>query len=185
MKKKIIITIIVIMFSSFNKSIANYEKVFFDFNIKSLDGEIIEMSNYKNKAVLLVNVASNCGFTKQYSELQDLWLTYKDKGLIVMGIPSNQFGGQEPGTNDAIKNFCEVNFNVNFPMSEKVNVKGEKSHPIYIWAKENYGKSAIPKWNFHKILINKEGKIHSTYSSITKPTSGKIIREIKTILDIE
>ena len=185
MKKKLILTIIVIMFSSFSKSLAKYEKTFFDFNIKSLDGEIIEMSDYKNKAVLLVNVASNCGFTKQYSDLQDLWLAYKDKGLIVLGIPSNQFGGQEPGTNKEIKNFCEVNFNINFPMSEKVNVKGEKSHPIYIWAKENHGKSAIPKWNFHKILINKEGKIHDAYSSFTKPNSKKVTQAIEEILNIK
>ena len=173
------------MFSFMNKTFAKYEKIFFDFNIKSIDGNNLELSKYKNKAILLVNVASNCGFTKQYSDLQQLWEKYGDKGLIVLGVPSNQFGGQEPGSNQEIKKFCEVNFNVNFPMTDKVDVKGTLAHPIFLWAKENYGSSAIPKWNFHKILINKDGKIQDTYLSLTKPTSKKITDEIEKILNIE
>ena len=110
--------------------------------------------------------------------MQKLWDIYKDKGLIVLGVPSNQFGSQEPGTNEEIKNFCKVNFNINFPMTDKVEVKGENAHPIYIWAKDNFGKSAVPKCNFHKILINTEGKIQNTYSSLTKPSSKKIIKEM-------
>ena len=168
-----------------NKSLAKYEKIFFDLNIKSIDGNNIELSEYKNKAVLVVNVASNCGFTKQYSDLQDLWEKYNKNGLIVLGVPSNQFGSQEPGTNDEIKKFCEVNFNVNFPMTDKVEVKGENAHQIYLWAKENYGKSAVPKWNFHKILINTEGKVQNTYSSLTSPKSNKITSEIEKILNIK
>ena len=173
------------MFAFMNKTFSKYEKIFFDLNIKSLEGTNIELSEYKNNAVLLVNVASNCGFTKQYSDLQKLWETYKDKGLIVIGVPSNQFGSQEPGTNEEIKKFCEVNFNVNFPMTDKVDVKGENAHPIYLWAKENFGKSAIPKWNFHKILINIDGEIQDTYSSLTSPTSKKITNEIEKILNIK
>ena len=173
------------MFSFMNKSLAKYEKTFFDLNIKSIEGNSIEMSKYKNKAILVVNVASNCGFTKQYANLQELWLKYKKNGLIVLGVPSNQFGGQEPGSNDEIKKFCEVNFNVNFPMTDKVEVKGENAHLIYLWAKENYGKSAVPKWNFHKILINTEGKVQNTYSSLTNPKSNKITREIEKILNIK
>ena len=183
-EKKILI-IILLMFSFLNKSYSNYEKSFYDLSIKNINGKNIEMSEYKNNAVLLVNVASYCGFTKQYTELQKLWEKYKIDGLIVLGVPSNQFGGQEPGTNDEIKKFCEVNFNINFPMTDKVDVKGENAHPIYIWAKENYGKSAVPKLNFHKILINKKGKIQDTYSSLTKPTSKKIIKEIEKILNIK
>jgi len=183
-KKKLII-IFLIMFSFMNKSLAKYEKTFFDLNVKSIEGNNIELSEYKNKAILLVNVASNCGFTKQYANLQELWLKYKKNGLIVLGVPSNQFGGQEPGTNDEIKKFCEVNFNVNFPMTDKVEVKGENAHPIYLWAKKNFGNSAIPKWNFHKILINKEGKIQNTYSSLTSPNSNKITSEIEKILDVK
>ena len=185
MKTILLSLIIISMFSFMNKTFAKYEKVFFDFNIKSIDGNTLELSKYKNKAILLVNVASNCGFTKQYSDLQQLWEKYEDKGLIVLGVPSNQFGGQEPGSNQEIKKFCEVNFNVNFPMTDKVDVKGTFAHPVFLWAKENYGSSAIPKWNFHKILINKDGKIQDTYSSLTKPTSRKITEEIEKILNIE
>ena len=185
MKTILLSLIIISMFSFMNKTFAKYEKIFFDFNIKSIDGNNLELSTYKNKAILLVNVASNCGFTKQYSDLQQLWEKYEDKGLIVLGVPSNQFGGQEPGSNQEIKKFCEVNFNVNFPMTDKVDVKGTLAHPIFLWAKENYGSSAIPKWNFHKILINKDGKIHDTYSSLTRPTSKKITDEIEKILNIE
>ena len=173
------------MFAFMNETFTKYEKNFFDLSIKSLEGNDIELSKYKNNAVLLVNVASNCGFTKQYTDLQKLWETYKNKGLIVIGVPSNQFGAQEPGTSEEIKKFCEVNFNVSFPMTDKVDVKGENIHPIYLWAKQNYGNSAIPKWNFHKILINKDGKIQNTYTSLTKPTSKKITNEIENILDKE
>ena len=117
----------------------------------------------------MVNVASNCGFTKQYDDLQKLYDNYKDKGLIVVGIPSNQFGAQEPGKNSEIKDFCETNFNITFPMTSKYDVKGDNAHPIYLWAKETYGNSTIPKWNFHKILINKDGKVEDTYASFTNP----------------
>jgi glutathione peroxidase len=131
---------------------------------------------------LLVNVASNCGFTKQYSELQELYEKYNEKGLVVLGVPSNQFGGQEPGSNNEIKDFCETNFNITFPMTTKIDVKGENAHPIYLWAKKNFGNSAVPKWNFHKILINKQGKIEDTYSSFTKPMSKKLTSKIEEIL---
>ena len=145
------------MFSFFNISNAKSNKIFFDFDIKDINEKQLDLSKYKNKTILLVNVASNCGFTKQYSELQELFEKYKDKGLIVIGIPSNQFGGQEPGNNNEIKDFCETNFNITFPLTSKFDVKGTNAHPIYIWAKENYCSSTVPKWNFHKILINKNG----------------------------
>ena len=170
------------MFFFNNLSMANYEKVFYDFKIESINGEIIDLKKYENKVVLIVNTASYCGFTNQYNDLQKLWENYKNKNLIVFGVPSNQFGGQEPGTNDEIKNFCEKNFNINFPMSEKYDVKGENAHQIYKWAKDTFGNSAIPKWNFHKILIGKNGKVHKTYASFTNPMSNKIIKEIENIL---
>ena len=170
------------MFSFLNSGNANYEKKFFDFEIKDINNDKLDLSIYKNKTVLLVNVASNCGFTKQYSDLQELYDRYKDRGFLVLGVPSNQFGGQEPGTNSEIKDFCETNFNITFPMTSKYEVKGKKAHPIFIWAKENFGKSAVPKWNFHKILINKNGKIENTFSSFTKPMSDKIISNIEEIL---
>ena len=177
-----ITTIIIIMFSFFNNVEAKYKKLFFDLSVKDINGKNINLNMYTGKVILLVNVASNCGFTKQYADLQVLFDTYKEKGLVVIGIPSNQFGGQEPGTNDEIKTFCETNFNITFPITDKVNVKGENSHLIYKWAKENYGNKAVPKWNFHKILINKSGKIHKTFGSFINPMSKKIIAEIENTL---
>ena len=170
------------MFSFLSKSNASYEKLFYDFEIKSITGENIDLSKLRGKTVLLVNVASNCGFTKQYSELQTLYEKYKENNFIVLGVPSNQFGGQEPGTNEEIKNFCETNFNITFPMTDKIKVKGDEAHPIYKWAKKNYGNSTVPKWNFHKILINKDGKIQNTYGSFVKPMSQKILKQLDKIL---
>ena len=170
------------MISFYNTGNAKYDKIFFDFDIKDINEENFALKNLKDKTVLLVNVASNCGFTKQYSELQELYDKYSEKGLVVLGVPSNQFGGQEPGSNNEIKDFCETNFNITFPMTTKIDVKGENAHPIYLWAKENFGNAAVPKWNFHKILINKDGKIEDTYSSFTKPMSKKLINKIEEIL---
>ena len=170
------------MFSFFNKGLSDSTKNFFDFKINSIDGNEINLSTFKGSTILMVNVASNCGFTKQYNDLQDLYDTYQDKGLIVLGIPSNQFGGQEPSSEKEIKNFCETNFNITFPMTSKYNVKGNDAHPIYLWANKTFGKSTVPKWNFHKILINKEGKIVDTFASFTNPTSKKIIKKIEEIL---
>ena len=179
----IIILIIIFNVYNFNTKLNSMENInFYDFKLESITGEIINFNNYKGKTVLLVNVASNCGFTKQYSDLQNLWEKYKERDLIVLGIPSNQFGGQEPGSNAEIKYFCETNFNINFPMTSKYDVKGENAHEIYKWAKDSFGKGAIPKWNFHKILINKNGKIHETYASFTNPMSKKIINELEKIL---
>ena len=171
------------MFFFSNIGSAKYEKIFFDFKIESISGNEIEFREYKNKAILVVNTASYCGFTKQYTDLQNLWDKYKKDGLIVLGIPSNSFN-QEKNSNQEIKDFCEVNFNINFPLTKITEVKGENAHPIYKWAKNNYGKSAVPKWNFYKILINKEGKIEDTYSSLTNPMSEKIQNKIKSILNL-
>ena len=170
------------MFSFLNNSKAE-NKSFYDLSINSIDGNEIKFSNFKEKSILLVNVASNCGFTKQYEDLQKLYELYKSNGLIVLGVPSNQFGNQEPGSEKEIKNFCEANFNITFPMTSKYDVRGNKAHPVYLWAKESYGNSAIPKWNFHKILIDKNGKIQDTFASFTNPMSNKIKKEIEKILN--
>ena len=178
----LLILIGLIMFSLSEKVEAKYEKLFFDLSFKSIDNKVIDLNEYRGKTVLLVNVASNCGFTKQYSGLQKLYEKYKEKDFIVLGIPSNQFGAQEPGSNNEIKDFCETNFNITFPISDKVDVKGADAHIIYKWAKENHGNSTVPKWNFHKILINKEGKIHDTFNSFITPLSDKIIKQLELIL---
>ena len=164
-----------------NNALANYEKIFYDFEIDSISGEIINLKEYKNKVVLLVNTASYCGFTKQYTDLQILWERYKSDGLIVLGIPSNSFNQEKKG-NQEVKEFCEVNFSIDFPLSSITDVKGENAHEIFKWAKDNHGKSAVPKWNFHKILINKEGKVEETFSSFTNPTSDKIVKKIENLL---
>ena len=169
------------MFFFKNTSIANYEKVFFDFEIKSITGETINFDKYKDKVILIVNTASYCGFTKQYDELQNLWDKYKSKGLIVLGVPSNSFNQEKKNDSD-IKEFCELNFNINFPLTTITEVIGKNAHDLFIWAKDNHGKSAIPKWNFHKILINKDGKVEDTFASFTKPMSKKIVSKIESIL---
>ena len=181
-KLKINILIFFIMFSFLNNSKSD-SKSFYDLSINSIDGDEIKFSNFKEKSILLVNVASNCGFTKQYEDLQKLYELYKSNGLIVLGVPSNQFGNQEPGSEKEIKNFCEANFNITFPMTSKYDVRGNKAHPVYLWAKESYGNSAVPKWNFHKILIDKNGKIQDTFASFTNPMSNKIKKEIEKILN--
>jgi len=176
MKKILIITII--MFSFLGKTNASYEKLAYEFSFKSIDGGKINLQNYKDNVIIVVNVASRCGFTNQYDDLQNLWSKYKDKNLVVVGVPTNNFK-QEPGSNKDIKDFCETNFNINFPMTEKMDVVGGNAHPFFKWAKENHGRSAIPKWNFHKIIIGKDGKIADTFASITKPSSKKFISLIE------
>ena len=170
------------MFNFNSTANAKYEKLFFDFNIKSNNGDILNLKDYKNNVVLIVNTASYCGFTNQYADMQKLWDKYKDKGLLVLGVPSNSFN-QEKNDDSEVKKFCEVNFNINFPLTSITSVKGDDAHEIYKWARENHGKSAIPKWNFHKILINKDGKVAETYSSFTNPMSKKVISKIETLLE--
>tara|TARA_Y100000816_G_C26014132_1_gene530272 strand:+ start:45 stop:590 length:546 start_codon:yes stop_codon:yes gene_type:complete len=181
MKKKIVLGLTLIMFFFKSSALANYENVFYDFSIESISGEIINFEDFNNKVILVVNTASYCGFTKQYDELQKLWEKYKSKGLIVLGIPSNSFN-QEKKVDSDVKEFCELNFNITFPLTTITEVKGDNAHELFKWAKTNHGKSAIPKWNFYKILINKEGKIEDTFSSFTKPLSNKIINKIEKIL---
>ena len=142
-----------ISFFSSNTS-ADYDKLAYDFSFNDLDGTALRLSDFKDNVIVVVNVASQCGFTKQYKDMQKIWMAYQSKGLIILGVPSNDFGNQEPGNNNEIKNFCEAKFGITFPMTEKVKVKGENAHPFYLWAKKNYGASAIPKWNFYKIIIN-------------------------------
>jgi glutathione peroxidase len=179
--RKTIILLSMVMFFFKTSATANYEKKIYDLSIESITGETINFRDYKNKVILIVNTASYCGFTKQYSELQELWDLYKSKGLIVVGVPSNSFNQEKKNNND-VKEFCEVNFNINFPITTITEVKGENAHELFKWAKENHGKSAIPKWNFHKILINKEGTVEDTFVSFTKPMSKKILKKLDEIL---
>ena len=169
------------MFSFFTNSISKSNTTAYDFKFNSIDkNSIIDLKDFENKVLIIVNVASRCGYTNQYSDLQELWDNYKNKGLVVIGIPSNNFK-QEPASNKEIKEFCETNFSIDFPMTEKTNVIGPNKHPFFSWARESFGISAVPKWNFHKIIVGKEGKIIDTFSSFTNPSSNKI----KKIIDRE
>ena len=145
-------------------------------------GNKLNLKEFKNKVVLLVNTASYCGFTKQYDDLQYIWDKYKEKNFIVLAVPSNSFN-QEKKSNDEVKEFCKFNFNITFPITEISEVKGDLAHPIYKWAIENYGSSAKPKWNFHKILINHDGKVVDAYSSLTNPKSKKITSKIEELIN--
>ena len=166
------------MFGILEKASANYSKLVYDFEFNSIDGNKIKLSNFKDKVLVVVNVASRCGYTPQYEDLQMLWSNYKNKNLVVIGVPTNNFK-QEPGNNKEIKDFCETNFGINFPMTEKISVIGKDAHPFYKWAKKNHGIAAIPKWNFHKIVIGKNGKIIDTFASFTKPSSDKFLNLIE------
>ena len=169
------------MFSLFTKAIAVNNGTAYDYEFNSINGELIKLNQYKGKVIVVVNVASRCGYTPQYEDLQALWSKYKDKNLVILGIPTNNFR-QEPGNNKQIKDFCETNFGITFPMSEKIDVIGSNSHPFYQWARKDYGIGAIPKWNFHKIIIGKNGKVVETFSSITRPSSKKFTKKIENLI---
>ena len=168
------------MFGLFNKTSISNAEVAHNFKFVSIDGQEMNLSNYKDKVLIVVNVASRCGFTSQYEGLQEIWDEFKDKNVVVIGVPSNNFK-QEPGSNKEIKDFCETNFNISFPMTEKMDVIGNNAHPFFIWAKNSHGKSAIPKWNFHKIIVAKNGRIAETFSSITSPSSKKFKKVIESL----
>ena len=160
-----------------NSSKANIN-IAYEYSFKDLDGEELKLSDFKNKVIVITNVASKCGFTSQYEDLQTIWEKYQEKGLVVIGVPSSSFN-QEFQTNEEVKNFCEAKFGISFPMTQKEEVRGSNAHPFYKWAKETYGSKSVPKWNFHKIVIDKNGKVFDTFASMTNPTSNKFIKAIE------
>ena len=171
------------MFSLFSSSKPKSDPIMsiYEIKINALNGEPINLSDYKNKYILFVNVASKCGFTGQYEDLQKLYDAHKDK-LMIIGVPCNQFGGQEPGTVKEIQTFCQANYGVTFLMTEKVDVKGKNQHPLYQWLtqqEKNGSSSSSVKWNFQKYLVGKKGELIDYYFSITNPLSDKIINHIK------
>jgi glutathione peroxidase len=145
-----------------------------DFSFTGIDGKQIHLKDYAGKPVLVVNVASFCGFTPQYSELQKLHEKYGPKGLVVLGVPSNDFGAQEPGSETEIGAFCDSNYGVSFPMTAKQKVVGDDAHPFYRWAVEKLGADAAPRWNFHKILIGENGELLGYFGSKTTPDAPEI-----------
>lgn len=151
----------------------------FDFDFKSLDGKDMPLAQFRGKAMLVVNVASKCGFTPQYAGLEKLWQRYRDKGLIVLGVPSNDFGAQEPGTATEIQQFCERNYGVDFPLTEKVAVTGSSAHPLYKWLDAKIGSEGRPRWNFYKYLIAPDGKVVGSFPSKVTPDDPKLIEAIE------
>ena len=150
-----------------------------DFAFDAIDGGALPMSQFEGKAVLVVNTASFCGYTPQYEGLQRLWSEYKDKGLIVLGVPSNDFGGQEPGTAEEIKDFCEANFDVDFPLTAKEVVKGSNAHSFYQWAAAEKGSKNAPSWNFHKYLVAPDGSLVEAFPSRVTPMSNELVAAVE------
>lgn len=153
------------------------------FSFAKLNGEELKLADFNGKVLLIVNTASKCGFTKQYEGLQQLYDKYKDKGLVVIAVPSNDFGGQEPGTDEQIMDFCKITYGVNFPVVKKVHVSGEHAHPFYLWAKQALGFGTAPKWNFHKYLVDRHGQLIDYFHSITKPDSKRLTNAIEQCLN--
>jgi glutathione peroxidase len=153
-----------------------------DYAFTAIDGRPMKMSDFKGKAVLVVNTASECGLTPQYAGLQSLYDRYRAKGLVVLGVPSNDFGGQEPGSEDEISAFCAANYSVSFPMTAKNKVIGGEAHPLYRWVVDEAGEAAAPKWNFHKYLIGKDGALAGTFGSRTVPDAPEVVDAIEAAL---
>ena len=157
------------------------DKSFHDFSIESISGGDISLSDYKNKVVLLVNTASQCGFTPQYAGLQKIYDRYKDDGFVVLGVPSDDFN-QELSSDDDVKKFCEIRYGVNFPLTSIQKIKGDSAHPLYKWISGNTSVIGQPRWNFHKYLISKEGQILNWFSSMTSPTSDGLLKQVEQAL---
>ena len=153
-------------------------KTAYDFSFKSIDGSQLPLSNFAGKALLVVNVASQCGLTPQYAGLETLWQARRGDGLVVLGVPCNDFGSQEPGSEAEIKAFCATRFSVDFPLTGKEHVIGADAHPLYKWAASELGEAAVPKWNFHKYLFNRDGSIAGTFGSRMPPDDPDVTAAI-------
>jgi glutathione peroxidase len=154
----------------------------YDFSFTGIDGEPLPLASFKGKPVLVVNVASKCGLTPQYEGMEALYRDYRDQGLVVLGVPCNQFAGQEPGTEAEIKDFCQTKFDVDFPMTAKVDVKEAGRHPFYAWAEDKLGEGAVPVWNFHKILVGKDGQAVAAFGPRTPPQDPTIVEAVEKAL---
>jgi len=151
----------------------------YEFSFSTIQGKEYPLKDLAGKPLVIVNTASKCGFTPQYKALEAVWKANKDAGLVVIGVPSNDFGGQEPGSNEEIASFCELNYGVDFPMMSKVHVTGPQAHPFFKWVVAEAGFLAKPRWNFFKYLVNKQGELEQWFSSMTSPDSRKFTGEVQ------
>lgn len=182
MKIKSLFKVLALLFVCNTASAKSYTG--FDFSFTDINGKEFNLDKFRGKKVLLVvNVASNCGLTPQYAGLEELYKKYKSKGLVVIGVPSNDFGGQEPGTNKEVKKFAEANYKITFPMMAKVDVVGDKAHPFYKWAEDQAGIFGTPRWNFHKYIVGKNGQIVEWFSSATEPLDERVVSVIEDNLE--
>ena len=154
----------------------------YSFSFESIDGAPLPLETFRGKAIMVVNTASLCGYTHQYAGLVDLWRAYRDRGLVVLGVPSNDFGGQEPGTEAEIKTFCEVNFDVDFPLAAKADVTGADAHPFYRWAAAKLGDQSVPRWNFHKYLVDADGRLTAWFPTATEPLAPEVTKAVEAAL---
>ena len=171
----LVLKVIILFFSSIVPAVTDINETQF----KSIDGGILDIREFKGKAVLLTNTASRCGFTNQYSELEKLHQAYKDKGLVVIAVPSNDFN-QELSSNLKVKEFCNVNFGLTLPMTEVTSIRGKEAHPFYRRLKREY--NFQPKWNFYKVLLDKKGNFRTSFNSFTKPNSPSLLKEVDEVL---
>ena len=178
MNKIFIFFLIIIGIAMINKVNANAYK----FSFNSIDGKIVNLKDFKGKPILIINTASLCGFTNQYADIELLYDHYKEDGLVVIGIPSNDFGNQELSSNTKVKEFCTTNFDISFLLTEITKIKGQNGHSFFKWIKQEAGFLAFPKWNFYKYLINNKGELVSWYTSTTNPKSDKIQKELQKLM---
>ncbi len=172
---KLVLKVIILFFSTVVPALTDAT----EYSFKSIDGGYLDFKKYKGKAVLVTNTASRCGFTKQYSDLEKLHRAYKNKGLVVIAVPSNDFN-QELSSDSKVKEFCSVSFDLTLPMTEITSIRGKRSHPFYRWLKKEH--NFQPKWNFYKVLLDKNGQFHSSFNSLVKPYSPSIIKVVDEIL---
>ncbi len=154
----------------------------YDFAFRSIDGQPLPLAQYRGRPLLVVNTASFCGFTAQYADLQALWRRYRPRGLVVIGVPSNDFGEQEPGSAQEIKQFCESRYAVDFPLTEKQDVVGPEAHPFFRWIAAELGEAGAPRWNFHKYLVGPDGSLAGAWPSAVRPTDRAVTDEIERLL---
>ncbi len=160
----------------------NPSQTAYDFSFQSATGEVLPLSHFCGKILFIVNTASQCGFTRQYQSLEQLYKQYQDRGLVVIGVPSNDFGGQEPGTDDEIQAFCQTRFGITFPVVKKERLKGASIHPFYSWARGVLGFGTAPKWNFHKYLVDREGHLIDYFYSSTSANSPRLLQALEGLL---